>query len=89
VTHDLSLLRAIDGRAKAYNMLKVVSAIIMFTAHGSNDVANVVRPWAAVYERTQFSTASIVINQWDRIHEDHRLTSPAARYFRPYRRECA
>lgn len=58
VTHDSSLLRAIHGRAHRYDIrvehlwtyCQVMSAAMMSIAHGSNDVANAVGPWAAVYQ---------------------------------------
>ena len=57
VTHDNDLLRAIHSKAKRYDVrvehlwtyCQVVSAMMMSIAHGSNDVANAVGPWAAVY----------------------------------------
>ncbi|KXG51409.1 Phosphate transporter [Penicillium griseofulvum] len=57
VTHDSSELRAIHARAHRYDdrvehlwtYCQVVSAMMMSIAHGSNDVANAVGPWAAVY----------------------------------------
>ncbi|KAH3512232.1 hypothetical protein KXV55_002120 [Aspergillus fumigatus] len=56
VTHDSALLRDIHSRARRYDdrvehlwtYCQVVSAM-MSIAHGSNDVANAVGPWAAVY----------------------------------------
>ncbi|KAF2269492.1 phosphate-repressible phosphate permease [Lojkania enalia] len=61
VTHDSDLLRAIHARAKRYDVrvehlwtyCQVVSAMMMSIAHGSNDVANAVGPWAAVYQTYQ------------------------------------
>ena len=57
ITHDSDLLRAIHARAHRYDdrvehlwtYCQVVSAMMMSIAHGSNDVANAVGPWAAVY----------------------------------------
>ncbi|KAJ5144657.1 hypothetical protein N7448_002049 [Penicillium atrosanguineum] len=57
VTHDSPALRAIHARAQRYDdrvehlwtYCQVVSAMMMSIAHGSNDVANAVGPWAAVY----------------------------------------
>ncbi|KAJ6147053.1 hypothetical protein N7497_009035 [Penicillium chrysogenum] len=57
VTHNSAELRAIHARANRYDdrvehlwtYCQVVSAIMMSIAHGSNDVANAVGPWAAVY----------------------------------------
>lgn len=58
ITHDSELLRKIHARANRYDdrvehlwtYCQVVSAMMMSIAHGSNDVANAVGPWAAVYE---------------------------------------
>ena len=58
VTHDSKLLREIHAKAKRYDVrvehmwtyCQVVSAMMMSIAHGSNDVANAVGPWAAVYQ---------------------------------------
>ncbi|KAF2467987.1 phosphate-repressible phosphate permease [Lindgomyces ingoldianus] len=58
ITHDSELLRAIHARAHRYDdrvehlwtYCQVISAMMMSIAHGSNDVANAVVPWAAVYE---------------------------------------
>lgn len=57
ITHDSELLRAIHARAHRYDdrvehlwtYCQVVSAMMMSIAHGSNDVANAVGPWAAAY----------------------------------------
>lgn len=57
VNHDSPALRAIHARANRYDdrvehlwtYCQVVSAMMMSIAHGSNDVANAVGPWAAVY----------------------------------------
>jgi PiT family inorganic phosphate transporter len=57
VTHDSAHLRAIHARANRYDdrvehlwtYCQVVSAMMMSIAHGSNDVANAVGPWAATY----------------------------------------
>ncbi|CAN9165070.1 unnamed protein product [Alternaria alternata] len=58
ITHDNDLLRAIHSKAIRYDVrvehlwtyCQVVSAMMMSIAHGSNDVANAVGPWAAVYQ---------------------------------------
>ncbi len=58
VTHDSALLREIHARAHRYDVrvehmwtyCQVVSAMMMSIAHGSNDVANAVGPWAATYQ---------------------------------------
>ena len=58
VSHDSAALRAVHGKAKQYDLrvehmftyCQVVSAMMMSIAHGSNDVANAVGPWAAVYQ---------------------------------------
>ncbi|KAJ9664780.1 hypothetical protein H2198_000126 [Neophaeococcomyces mojaviensis] len=58
ITHNSDLLRAIHARANRYDTrvehlwtyCQVVSAMMMSIAHGSNDVANAVGPWAAVYQ---------------------------------------
>lgn len=58
ISHDSSKLREIHARARQYDSrvehlwtyCQVVSAMMMSIAHGSNDVANAVGPWAAVYE---------------------------------------
>lgn len=58
VSHDSEHLRKIHARAARYDdrvehlwtYCQVVSAMMMSIAHGSNDVANAVGPWAAVYE---------------------------------------
>ncbi|CAN9139469.1 unnamed protein product [Alternaria alternata] len=58
LSHDSSLLHAVHSSAKVYDVrvehlwtyCQVVSAMMMSIAHGSNDVANAVGPWAAVYE---------------------------------------
>lgn len=57
ITHDSPKLRAIHARAHRYDdrvehlwtYCQVVSAMMMSIAHGSNDVANAVGPWVAVY----------------------------------------
>lgn len=57
VTHDSERLRAIHARAHRYDVrvehlwtyCQVVSAMMMSIAHGSNDVANAVGPWAATF----------------------------------------
>lgn len=61
VTHDSAKLREIHSRAHRYDVrvehmwtyCQVVSAMMMSIAHGSNDVANAVGPWAAVYQTYQ------------------------------------
>lgn len=58
VTHNSEQLRAIHARANRYDdrvehlwtYCQVVSAMMMSIAHGSNDVANAVGPWVAVYQ---------------------------------------
>ena len=58
VTHDSIALRAIHAKANKYDVrvehlwtyCQVASAMLMSIAHGSNDVANAVGPWAASYE---------------------------------------
>lgn len=57
ITHDSAALNAIHARAHRYDdrvehlwtYCQVLSAMMMSIAHGSNDVANAVGPWAAVY----------------------------------------
>ncbi|KAL4781229.1 phosphate transporter [Aspergillus varians] len=57
ITHDSQLLRDIHARARRYDdriehmwtYCQVISAIMMSIAHGSNDVANAVGPWAGSY----------------------------------------
>ncbi|KIW63342.1 hypothetical protein PV04_10195 [Phialophora macrospora] len=61
VTHDSVKLREIHGRAAKYDVrvehlwtyCQVISAMLMSIAHGSNDVANAVGPWAASYQTYQ------------------------------------
>ena len=61
VTHTSPLLKEIHAKAKRYDVrvehmwtyCQVVSAMMMSIAHGSNDVANAVGPWAAVYQTYQ------------------------------------
>jgi phosphate/sulfate permease len=61
ITHDSDKLRAIHARANRYDVrvehmwtyCQVVSAMMMSIAHGSNDVANAVGPWSAVYQTYQ------------------------------------
>ncbi|KAJ4989596.1 phosphate transporter [Stagonosporopsis vannaccii] len=56
--HDSSLLHAVHGSAKVYDIrfehlwtyCQVVSAMMISIAQCSNDVANTVGPWVAVYE---------------------------------------
>lgn len=58
VTHSSNRLDAVHGKAPQYDNRvehlwtypQVVSAIMMSISHGSNDVANAVGPWAAVYQ---------------------------------------
>ncbi|KAF3091401.1 hypothetical protein TWF102_005634 [Orbilia oligospora] len=58
VTHDSEHLREVHARAHRYDSrvehlwtyCQVASAMMMSIAHGSNDVANAVGPWAAVYQ---------------------------------------
>lgn len=58
VTHNSVKLREIHARAHRYDVrvehmwtyCQVVSAMMMSIAHGSNDVANAVGPWAATYQ---------------------------------------
>lgn len=58
ITHDSHALRDIHSKAKRYDVrvehlwtyCQVVSAMMMSIAHGSNDVANAVGPWATVYD---------------------------------------
>ncbi|KAK0642118.1 phosphate transporter [Cercophora newfieldiana] len=58
VTHSSNRLEAVHGKAPRYDNRiehlwtypQVLSAIMMSIAHGSNDVANAVGPWAAVYQ---------------------------------------
>lgn len=61
INHDSTSLRAIHAKARHYDLrvehmftyCQVVSAMMMSIAHGSNDVANAVGPWAAVYQTYQ------------------------------------
>ncbi|CBY01687.1 similar to phosphate-repressible phosphate permease [Plenodomus lingam JN3] len=58
ITHDSDKLRDIHSRASRYDdrvehmwtYCQVISAMMMSIAHGSNDVANAVGPWSAVYQ---------------------------------------
>lgn len=58
VSHDSAKLREIHARANKYDVrvehlwtyCQVASAMLMSIAHGSNDVANAVGPWAATYQ---------------------------------------
>ncbi|KIX00299.1 uncharacterized protein Z518_10438 [Rhinocladiella mackenziei CBS 650.93] len=58
VSHDSAKLRDIHARANKYDIrvehlwtyCQVASAMLMSIAHGSNDVANAVGPWAATYQ---------------------------------------
>ncbi|KAI4174333.1 MAG: hypothetical protein LQ346_008251 [Caloplaca aetnensis] len=57
VSHESAALRATHARAKRYDnrvehlftYAQVLSAMLMSIAHGSNDVANAIGPWAAAY----------------------------------------
>lgn len=61
ITHDSDKLRDIHARANRYDVrvehmwtyCQVISAMMMSIAHGSNDVANAVGPWSAVYQTYQ------------------------------------
>ncbi|OAL46839.1 phosphate-repressible phosphate permease-like protein [Pyrenochaeta sp. DS3sAY3a] len=61
ITHDSDRLRDVHARAHRYDdrvehmwtYCQVVSAMMMSIAHGSNDVANAVGPWSAVYQTFQ------------------------------------
>lgn len=61
VSHDSAKLREIHGRASKHDVrvehlwtyCQVASAMMMSIAHGSNDVANAVGPWAASYATFQ------------------------------------
>lgn len=61
ITHDSEKLRDIHARANRYDVrvehmwtyCQVISAMMMSIAHGSNDVANAVGPWSAVYQTYQ------------------------------------
>jgi PiT family inorganic phosphate transporter len=61
IHHDSASLRAIHAKARHYDLrvehmftyCQIVSAIMMSISHGSNDVANAVGPWAAVYQTYQ------------------------------------
>lgn len=63
VSHESSKLHAIHGKATHYDVrvehlwtyAQVASAMLMSIAHGSNDVANAVGPWAATYSTWQAS----------------------------------
>ncbi|KAL3431522.1 phosphate transporter [Aspergillus tetrazonus] len=65
ITHDSQLLRDIHARARRYDdrvehmwtYCQVVSAMMMSIAHGSNDVANAVGPWAGSYHT--FNSGSV------------------------------
>ncbi|KAG9252700.1 phosphate transporter family protein [Emericellopsis atlantica] len=58
VTHSSAHLGAVHSKAPQYDnriehlwtYAQVTSAVMMSIAHGSNDVANAVGPWVAVYE---------------------------------------
>ena len=58
ISHDSDKLRDIHARANRYDVrvehmwtyCQVISAMMMSIAHGSNDVANAVGPWSAVYQ---------------------------------------
>ncbi|KAL8902422.1 MAG: hypothetical protein Q9207_004730 [Kuettlingeria erythrocarpa] len=57
VSHESAALRDTHARAKRYDnrvehlftYAQVLSAMLMSIAHGSNDVANAIGPWAAAY----------------------------------------
>ncbi|EXJ59320.1 PiT family inorganic phosphate transporter [Cladophialophora psammophila CBS 110553] len=61
VTHDSAKLREVHAKAHKYDVrvehlwtyCQVASAMLMSIAHGSNDVANAVGPWAATYQTYQ------------------------------------
>ena len=61
ITHDSDKLRDIHARANRYDVrvehmwtyCQVISAMMMSIAHGSNDVANAVGPWSAVFQTYQ------------------------------------
>lgn len=64
ISHDSASLSAIHARAHHYDLrvehmftyCQIVSAMMMSISHGSNDVANAVGPWAAVYQTYQSGT---------------------------------
>lgn len=66
VSHDDEKLRERHSYAKRYDLkvehlwtyAQVASAMMMSIAHGSNDVANAVGPWAATYETFQKAAVS-------------------------------
>ncbi|KAL8755437.1 MAG: hypothetical protein Q9184_004801 [Pyrenodesmia sp. 2 TL-2023] len=61
VSHESPHLQATHARAKRYDnrvehlftYAQVLSAMLMSIAHGSNDVANAIGPWAATYSTYQ------------------------------------
>ncbi|KAL8682507.1 MAG: hypothetical protein Q9186_001454 [Xanthomendoza sp. 1 TL-2023] len=61
VSHEDPRLQATHARAKVYDnrvehlftYCQVLSAMLMSVAHGSNDVANAIGPWAATYSTYQ------------------------------------
>ncbi|KAL8777216.1 MAG: hypothetical protein Q9213_007959 [Squamulea squamosa] len=61
VSHENPRLQATHARAKVYDnrtehlftYCQVLSAMLMSIAHGSNDVANAIGPWAATYSTYQ------------------------------------
>ncbi|KAL8801718.1 MAG: hypothetical protein Q9182_004257 [Xanthomendoza sp. 2 TL-2023] len=61
VSHEDPRLQATHARAKVYDnrvehlftYCQVLSAMLMSIAHGSNDVANAIGPWAATYSTYQ------------------------------------
>ncbi|RDW64425.1 Phosphate transporter [Aspergillus mulundensis] len=65
ITHDSQALRDIHARARRYDdrvehmwtYCQVISAMMMSIAHGSNDVANAVGPWAGSYHT--FNSGSV------------------------------
>uniref|UniRef100_A0A060TDG5 Phosphate transporter n=1 Tax=Blastobotrys adeninivorans TaxID=409370 RepID=A0A060TDG5_BLAAD len=64
ISHSSERVRKAHAKAKHYDnrvehlwtYAQVVSAMMMSIAHGSNDVANAVGPWAATYSTWQTST---------------------------------
>ncbi|CAN8097132.1 unnamed protein product [Discula destructiva] len=58
LSYDSKRLRDIHSRGQQYDIrvehlftyCQVISAVMMSVAHGSNDIANAVGPWVAVYE---------------------------------------
>ncbi|PNP53055.1 hypothetical protein FNYG_15783 [Fusarium nygamai] len=66
VTHTSQALADVHSKAKRYDnrvehlwtYAQVASAMMMSIAHGSNDVANAVGPWVAVYQTYQTGVVS-------------------------------